>query len=287
MSYAIRNTIILLVTLFLIIGIGLGYNKFFQENQIEELQEELTRKQQDLNSKQNINNEFSELNDRYQSALSIISNYDKMLYTSNKPDDVYDFLNEINRDGGNRIFFDYVYSDSVPDNQYGVIRSTLSGFSDYDALVSFINKIENSQLLNKVSRVTISPGRSEDGPSSVNFAFSLESYYQKTQLFDSVSTEYTIVENAEVSTFNPFFPLIQNTVPPNSEGLVNVETSRIVGITGNRVFVIGQDNKVVSLKVGDRVYLGYLSAIDLNNKTATFNLNKGGIEQVVTLEVVR
>ncbi len=287
MSYAIRNTIILLVTLLLIIGLGLGYNKFFQESQIENLQEELTRKQQDLNSKQNINNEFSELNDRYQSALGIISNYDKTLYASNKPDDVYDFLNKINQDGGNKIFFDFVYSDSVPSNQYGVINSNLSGFSDYDALVSFINKIENSQLLNKVSNVTISPGRSEDGPNSVNFAFNLESYYQKTQIFDSVSTEYRIVENLEVSSFNPFYALIQNTIPPNSEGLLNAESSRIVGITANRVFVIDQDGKVISLKEGDRVYLGYLSAIDINSKTATFNLNKGGIEQVVTLEVVR
>ena len=287
MSYAVRNTIILLGTLFLIIGLGLGYNKLFQESQIENLREELTRKQQDLNSRQNINNEFSELNDRYQSALRIISNYDKALYTSNKPDDVYDFLNEINKDGGNRIFFDFVYSDTVPDNQYGVIRSNLSGYSDYDALVSFINKIENSQLLNKVSNVTISPGRPDDGPNAINFAFNLESYYQKTQLFDSVSTEYRIVENPEVSSYNPFYALIQNSVPPNSEGLLNTESSRIVGVTANRVFLISQDGKVISLRVGDRVYLGYLSAIDLNTKTATFNLNKGGIEQVVTLEVVR
>ena len=287
MSYAIRNTIILMVTLLLIVGIGLGYNRFFQESQIEILQEELTRKQQDLNSKQNINNEFSELNDRYQTALNIISNYDKVLYASNKPDNVYDFLNEINQDGGSRIFFDFIYSDSVPDNQYGIIRSNLSGYSDYDALVSFINKIENSQLLNKISNVTISPGREEDGLSSVNFAFNLESYYQKTQLFDSLSTEYKIVENSDISSFNPFYPLIQNSVPPNSEGFVNAESSRIVGITANRVFMINQQSKVVSLKVGDRVYLGYLSAIDLNNKTATFNLNKGGIEEVVTLEVVR
>ncbi|RNC85360.1 MAG: hypothetical protein ED557_00880 [Balneola sp.] len=287
MSYAIRNTIILLVTLFLIVGLGLGYNNFFQESLIEDLQLEITSKQQDLNSKQNINNEFSELNDRYQSALGIISNYDKMLFTSNKPDDVYDFMNEINKDGGSRLFFDFVYSDSIPNNQYGVIRSNISGYSDYDALVSFINKIENSQLLNKVSNVTISPGRSEDGLNSVNFAFNLESYYQKTQLFDSLSTDYRIVENNEISSFNPFYPLIQNSIPPNSDGLVNAEASRIVGIAGNRIFVIGQDGKIISLKVGDRVYLGYLSAIDLNNKTATFNLNKGGIEEVVTLEVVR
>ncbi len=287
MSYALRNTIILLVTLSLIIGLGLGYTKFFLEGKIDSLEQELTRKQQDYNSKQNINNEFTELNERYETALGVIANYNKTLYTSNKPDDVYDFINTINEDGGNQLFFDYVYSDSTPDNQYGVLNSSLSGYGDYSSFVSFINKLENSQLLNKVSNVIISPGRTDEGPNGINFSLSLQSYYQKTQLLDSVSTEYRIIEKENVSTYNPLSPLIQNSLPANDEGLLSAEGSRIVGLTANRVFMISQEGKVVSLKVGDKVYLGYLSSIDVKNKTATFNLNKGGIQEVVTLEVVR
>ncbi len=286
MSYAVRNTIILLVTLFIILGLGIGYTKFYLEGEIISLQEEVDRKQQDLNSKQNINNEFTELNDRYQTALQVIDNYDKSLYLSNKPDDVYDFLNTINEDGGNRIFFDFVYSDSVPDNQYGIINSSISGYGEYDAFMGFINKIENSQLLNKIIDVTISPGRQGDGENSVTFSFAMESYYEKTQLFDSTSTEMKIVENQSLSYFNPLYPLIQSSLPPNEEGLANPRGGRIVGLTANRVFM-SSNGKIVSLKVGDRVYLGYLSAIDLDSRTATFNLNLGGIEEVVTLEVDR
>tara|TARA_R110000868_G_scaffold304437_28_gene565525 strand:- start:21146 stop:22009 length:864 start_codon:yes stop_codon:yes gene_type:complete len=287
MSYAVRNTIILLVTLFLIVGLGFGYTKFYLQGRIGSLEQELSTKQQDFNSKQNITNQFSELNRRYESALEVIANYDKALYKSNKPDNVYNFLNLINEGGKDPIFFDYVYSDSIPDNQYGVIRSSLSGYGEYVAFVSFINKIENSQLLNKVSEVIISPGRSDEGPSGINFSLTLESYYQKSQLIDSDSTEIRIFENDDISYYNPLYPLIQNSVPQNIEGLLNAETSRIVGLTANRVFMIDQEGKVVSLKVGDNVYLGYLSKIDIENKTATFNLNKGGIQEVVTLEVVR
>lgn len=286
MSYAVRNTIILLVTLFIILGLGLGYTKYYLEGEIASLQSEVDRKEQDLNSKQNINNEFTELNQRYQTALQVIENYDKALYSSNKPDDVYDFLNTINEDGGNRIFFDFVYSDSVPDNQYGIINSSISGFGEYDALMSFVNKIENSQLLNKITDVTISPGRQDDGENSVTFSFAMESYYEKTQLFDSTSTSIRIYEDQNLSSFNPLYPLIQSSLPPNEEGLVTVQSARIVGITANRVF-LSQGGRVVSLKVGDRVYLGYLSSIDLQNKTATFELNLGGIQEVITLEVVR
>lgn len=287
MSYAVRNTIILLITLFLIGGLGFAYSKFYLEGKVESLQQELSTKQEDLNSKQSINSEFSQLNDRYQTALQVIENYDKTLYESNKPDNVYNFLNQINANGEDRIFYDFVFSDSIPDTQYGIIESSVIGFGNYAALTTFINKIENSQLLNKVKNLVISPARPDDDINDVNFSFVLESYYQKTQVFDSLSTEYIINENTDISLFNPLFPLIQNTVPSNEEGLLSAEGSRIVGITANRVFLIGQGGKVISLKVGDRVYLGYLSAIDLKNKTATFNLNKGGIEEVVTLEVVR
>lgn len=287
MSYAVRNTIILLVTLFLIVGLGLGYTKYFLAGKIQQLEQDLTAKEQDLDSKQNINSDFAELNLRYETALVVIENYNKALFNSNRPDEVFDFINLVNQESPEQVYFDYIFSDSIPENQYGIIQSSLSGYGDYGAFVSFINKIENSQLLNKVSNVIVSPGRNDDGPNGINFSLTLDSYYQKAELFDSSMTEFKIIEDPDISTFNPLYPLIQNTLPANSDNLLNAETARIVGLTSSRVFIINQFGKVVSLKVGDKVYLGYLSAINLENKTATFSLNKGGIQEVVTLEVVR
>ena len=286
MSYAVRNTIILLVTLFLILGLGFAYYKFYMEGRIESLQQEVQTKRDDYRSKQNINDDFEALNDTYQAAIEIVSNYDKALYPSSKSDDVYNYLNQINEEGGNRIFFDFVYNDSTPDAQYGIIESSVSGYGNYSALTDFVNRIENSQLLNKVTAFSISPGRSDDDLNDVNFSFDLESFYQKQAILDSLITDYKIVLDSEISTYNPFYPLIQSTVPENTEGLIDIELGRLVGITGNRVFMISE-GKVISLKVGDRVYLGTLSSINLNEKSATFNLNKGGIQEVVTLEVNR
>lgn len=286
MSYAVRNTIILLVTLFIIIGLGAAYSQIYLKNKINDLENELNAKQSDLNSKQNINADYAELITTYESALNVIENYDKVLYESNKPDNVFDFLNKINEFEGNKIFFDFVYSDSIPDNEYGILESSIVGFGSYGAVVDFINSIEHSQLLNKVSEVVISPPRAEDDINDVNFSFILESYYQKTAILDSVSTEFAIMKDSEVSRFNPLYPLILPSVPNNTEGLINVNSARIIGVTGSRVF-LSEGGKVISLKVGDKVYLGYLESIDIQQKKATFNLNKGGIQEVVTLEVVR
>ncbi|MEQ9266043.1 MAG: hypothetical protein RLN81_12515 [Balneolaceae bacterium] len=286
MSYAVRNTIILLVTLFIIIGLGAAYSQIYLKNKINDLENELSAKQSDLSSKQNINADYAELITTYEAALNVIENYDKVLYESNKPDNVFDFLNKINEFEGNKIFFDFVYSDSIPDNEYGILESSIVGFGSYGAVVDFINSIEHSQLLNKVSEVVISPPRAEDDINDVNFSFILESYYQKTAILDSVSTEFAILKDSEVSRFNPLYPLILPSVPNNTEGLVNVSSARIIGVTGSRVF-LSEGGKVISLKVGDKVYLGYLESIDIQQKKATFNLNKGGIQEVVTLEVVR
>lgn len=287
MSYAVRNTIILLVTLALIVGLGLSYSKFYLESKIDELSAELETKQNDYNSKKNINAEYDALNERYQTALQIIENYNKVLFPSNKPDDVFDYLTRLNEMGGNNIFFDYIYSDSLPSNEYGIIRSSLTGYGEYKALIEFINRIENSQLLNKVQNLNISPARQEDNWNMVNFSFQMESYYERTPLFESSNTEFNVILDENISTYNPLYPLIQERAEPNIHNLPDVRSARLIGMTKNRVFLRISDGKIISLKPGDKVYLGYLEEVDLESKTATFNLNNGGIQEVVTLEVVR
>lgn len=287
MSYAIRNTLILLTTLLLILGLGFSYSKFFLESKVEDLQSSLTNKQNDFSSKQDINSQFTELNTRYEAALEVMGNYDKIMYPTNKPDDVYDFLNRVNSEGGYQISFDFIYSDSVPNNEYGVLQSSIAGFGDYAALTDFINRIEHSQLLNKVSELNIAPARQEDDLRMVNFSFSLESFYEKTSLSDSVGAVSTIILDEEISTYNPIYPLIQPSIEANLEGLTDVRSSRLIGMTSSRIFIRNQTGRIISLKLGDRVYLGTLADIDLENNTATFNLDLGGIPEVVTLEVVR
>ena len=200
---------------------------------------------------------------------------------------MFEFLNKVNGFGDDKVYYDYVFDDTLSQGEYGIITSTIAGYGKYSALTNFVNRIENSQLLNKISQVAISPGRNDDGPGTVNFTFTLESYYQKAQIFDSVKTDHVIKLNEDISTYNPFRPLIQSSIPPNTEGLVSIETSRIIGITANRVFIKDGGGSLISLKVGDKVYLGYLSSINIKDKTATFNLNKGGIQEVITLEVDR
>ncbi|MDZ7806920.1 MAG: hypothetical protein U5K71_07375 [Gracilimonas sp.] len=291
MSYGVRNTIILLVALLLLGGGAFGYIQFIQVPELEKLETTLQEKQQDYNNKRAISDAFPQLNENYQNALSIIENYDKSLYKTPNPDDVFDYLNYIRNSSEDlTVYFDFNFIDSTAQEQYGIIRSNLNGYGKFENVINFINIIENSQLLNKVTGLSlVPPGGNNEGQelTDITFTFTLESYYERIPIQENVSRTNVLTRNQQVSTHNSFYPLIQPTVAPNTDNLINAEQSRIIGMTASRIFIVDQGGNVQSLTVGDDVYLGSLQSIDINNKTATFNLNKGGITELVTLEIER
>ncbi|MDR9410662.1 MAG: hypothetical protein RI573_17590, partial [Balneolaceae bacterium] len=81
---------------------------------------------------------------------------------------------------------------------------------------------------------------------------------------------------------NPYYPLIRP-IPPNEENLPNVEASRLIALTGRTAHIIDQTGVLKRLTIGDRVYLGRLSNINLDAREVIFQLNRGGIADTVTL----
>jgi len=286
LSYAVRNTIILLVTLLLTAGGAYAFITFYQLPELERLEISYTEKQEDYNEKKAISDAFPELNQTYQSALTIIENYDKSLFKDPYPDDVFDYLNLVsNSSTYSTVYFDFSFSDSTAQDQYGILNSEINGYGRYANVVNFINKIENSQLLNKIIELEMTPaGGVEEELDEVTFSFNLRSYYERIPIQEGGGDVNQIVLNESVSTYNPFYPLIQSSLPENIDDLINAEQSRLIGITANRIFIVDQTGNISSMREGDQVYLGELESIDLQNKSATFNLNKGGITELVTLE---
>lgn len=286
MSYALRNTLILTVTLLLIAGSAFAYIKFVQQSEIEELSKELESLNTDYTAKAQIRDEYPPLLSRYNKAKEIVLNYDKQLYLDNNPDDVYDYLSEIN-DENLELYYDFAFQDSVIEDKYGILNSRINGAALYSDFVTFINKIENSALLNKVSQVTIRPTRDSDSDDYIDFSLQLNSYYQKEDLQTQKDIGERFRFDPTISVFNPLKPLILKDVPSNIDELINVNSSRIIGLTSRRVFLIDQTGKTQILKPGDKVYLGYLQEINIKDREVIFNLDKGGIKELFTLEVER
>ena len=88
-----------------------------------------------------------------------------------------------------------------------------------------------------------------------------------------------------LTNYDPFKPLILSQLPPNLEGLLNVDQAKLVALTNKSAFIIDQKGNMSEMKVGSKVYLGYLSKIDLTRGKVIFEMNKGGIYSTAVLNL--
>ena len=83
---------------------------------------------------------------------------------------------------------------------------------------------------------------------------------------------------------NPFFPYVLETVPGNTDDLVDVDDDELLAVTGgNAVFQHGEEMR--TLRAGDRVYLGRISNVDPRVGRVAVELNRGGIRERVDLDL--
>lgn len=283
MSYAIRNTLILLLVLLAILGSGFGYIQYYQKSTIEEMSVKADELQSEYNNKRAIADQLPVIREQFEVAQEFIENFDKALFSSNNPDDVFDFLIDLSPESED-LEFNYVFSDSSLTERYGIISSSVNGTGNYRSVFNFINRIENSQAVQKINNITVTPIGEPGNYDRVSFNFEISSFYNRSGTMDALAMFTNLRQIDDFS--NPFFPLIRD-LPPNTGNLTNIENSRLVGISASKVFVMNQNGRMVNLSENDPVYMGRLERIDLTSGRAIFRLNKGGIIEMVTLEVQR
>lgn len=281
MSYGVRNTLILLIVLVVIAAGAWSYIYFYQSPQIEELESQVDTKRTELQEKQQIANGYPALVEQFEEATDFFNNYPKSLYGSSDEDRVYDFINELNT-GLAYTDFSFAFNDSTREDQYGIINMDISGEGYYRNVVNFIRQIELSRPLNKISNIEIQPINEVEEYGRVQFNFTLRSYYDRIKLLEDSGNRIT--NNLVASVHNPFFPLIRD-IKQNTENKIDVENSKLIAVSNNRLFLLDQNGTLQRLREGDEVYLGHLSDINLNERQATFVLNKGGIIERITIKI--
>lgn len=281
MSYGLRNTIILLTVLILFVGSAWSYIYFFQQPEIEELEQEVEAKQTELNEKQQIADQYPDVKEQFEQASDYLENFDKSLYRDSNEDRVYHFLNTISN-GSAYTDFTFSFSDSTTSDTHGEISMQVTGEGYYRNVVNFIRRIELSDPINKLEEIQINPINNLESYGKVNFTFTLKSLYDREAGFEN--TSMAVTDDILGSVYNPFFPLIRD-VEENEDNLINVESSSLIAVSGNRVFLLDQSGMLRKLTPGDEVYLGELKSLNVDRGSATFVLNKGGIIEQVNLRV--
>ena len=293
MSYALRNTIVLTVVFILMATGSWSYLHFIQDAKIQKLQTTLQEKQKKLNMDQSVAQRYEHVINAYAKTKYELEEYPKMLPSDVKTYDVYDFLDRASR-GNAYTDLNFTFLDSLKHKNYGIIRANITGTGYYRYVYNLVHTIEASYPLSKVKNLIINPYIREEKTTDANgketqkityqqvsFTFQLNTYYNRT---GSKTSDVLAVSHEGVDkVYNPFYPLIHD-IPPNTKDLANVEKSKLVGIGDGVIYIVDQNGKVRRLITGDKVYLGRLESIDVNDKSARFYLNKGGIFDKVTLK---
>lgn len=222
--------------------------------------------------------------------------------------EVVGYLNQLTPSGFENFDVSYDRTTDLADFSYHTYR--INGRGYFNSLYRFVWEIENGRPFYRLRDLSLdhidvlkndANTDRERLQVMVSFTLNVEAYYGGVE---GMSPEGVLLANTDaglptgVEAFelppdvlpvrrpatNPFYPLIMDQLPPNTDNYVDVETATLVSIAGD-VAVFQFNGEYRSVGVGDAVYLGYITALDQLGGKVHVRLNKGGIIDEVTLEL--
>ena len=281
MSYALRNTLILLTSLVLLAGGGWLYISYSMDSVISEQEAEITQKQAQLDQLETKANDYLIVQERHATLKYQYDNHNKELLIDNNVATVYEYLRRINR-GPAFTVMNFSLQDSLLNEDHGIIRVRLDGVGDYDSFYNFLMILEQSKPISRVTNIRLAPTNNLKDLDEVQFEMNVQMYYAR----GNTGTDPELLINTSIPQrlYNPLYPLVHE-IPENTQNLPDVDLLQLIGLTSNGAYIIDQNREFLFLPTGSQVYLGRLTRVNQNQNSATFSLNRGGITDVVTLRV--
>jgi len=282
-SYKIRNSIVLAVLIFVVSVIGTYVTVFYQPKKIEQNLKEskkITAQLQD-NSEQMMAIEQNQ--DKLRETMHRWNNRIKEISESDVSSQTYGYLSDIiDESGAQQLKMNLALTGTTEGATIGYNTYKITGVSEFSNIFRFLWLLENGRKLYKIKNVTF---RSEEvGADSMEFPqiviqydMDINAYFTKEktlgmQVMRPDSTPQPIMSN-------PFQPSILRKTPANVRNLVDVDRISVKATANGKALVMTEDGRLVTLMVGDEVYLGKVAGINPKEGVIEFTLNDGGIVQ--------
>jgi len=286
MSYALRNTLIIAVLLALVLSGGLYWVRNHLPKRIEALESQKKEREEYLDQLTQIYDLYSTLQSQLDSLRRVRARREKALPSFAPPSALLAYLDRLLRTDRSGLAFTFSFQTSVDRRDYGYTTCQLVGEGPFRDLYRLLWRIEHEQPLVKVTSLRLQ--RTERISESrklygwVSFDLTLEAYYSPK--YGVLREPWPVRSGAEVpDTYNLFYPLVLPELPPNKEGLPEVEGAQLLAVVGDQVYIKDRKGKLAVLRKGDRVYLGRLVRVDQDR--AVFLLNEGGILRRIVLQM--
>ncbi len=299
MSYALRNTLVLLVLLLVISGLG-SYFVFSREGKV------LRQKEQALVEQTQRATQLDSLTVEVESLTTEVTDGEVRWATRMNVLPASDVTSETNRNfnailEGAPLKLSVLASANAPHGDYGYMRYLLRGEGNFIDMYRFLFGLENHERLYRVESVKLKEvqvveanefDNEDTAPrlprSQVTFETIIRAYYSSVSAMqEPLSPEAMAmrVTNPGTLPVNPMKPLLLDALPPNIDDLVEVDRSTLASVAGQTAYVRDQGGALQALEVGDPVYLGFVTAIRPSLSEVEFTLNRGGLVQRVVLHV--
>lgn len=287
MSYKLRNSIALGVLLLMILAVGTYIRAFNLPKKITALEKEIQKIDEELQNTPNLVNQFNDLS-------AVLTDTQKRWEGRNKdipPVDItaqsYAYFSHL-IDLSGEVKLDMVYTGTTSQANYGYNTYVLKGEAPFDNLYRFIWYLENDRRLYKIQTIAlkgleVAPTDEEEGKVLVTFDMNVQAFFSSVAELSSSLGERQRVPN--VLAADPFEPVISAGLPPNIDGLVEIERSDLKAVIPGKAFVLDQNNTIRTMHEGDEVYLGYVTRIVPDEGRIECTLNKGGIIEKVELKI--
>ncbi|MEM1095218.1 MAG: hypothetical protein AAGJ10_11500 [Bacteroidota bacterium] len=216
-------------------------------------------------------------------------------------------LNALTREGFEE--FNIVYDGQKTEPAISSHKFSISGQGYYTHLYKVIWDLENGRELYRIQNLDLTNlnlvqvnryTQKEEMKVMVEFTFEVVAYFGGTEGLSADDAGPGVLESdiqvaalpelpegvlpAKLPNVNPFYPGILQTLPPNSNNLIDVEDASLISVAGERAyFDVGGEYKSVAL--GGDVYLGTVTALDPHNGRVKVRLNKGGIIDHVEIRI--
>lgn len=287
MSYKTRNIIVLSVFALLVSLVG-GYFVFLNlPNKIQQVNIKIQDVDQQIAALQGTEEEIAGIKILLEDQKEKLSNLDKQLTTSGSPAETYRYINSIlDYSGVLDIDLLYVSSQATENYNYDVYRIKGEGF--FPTIYKFLWYLERGPRIYKIQKVSLHGVENREIDSTrtnMIVPFEIEFWVLYTSLEDVPPIKRSLRHVRATYVRNPFLPYIYRNLPLNKDELLEVERAELKGILPGRAFIEDHAGKIHEMNDGDKVYLGYVSNIDVENNRVVFILNKGGIIEKIVLKL--
>jgi hypothetical protein len=289
MSAKVKNTIIILVIMVLIALTGGLFNYAYLRGKINDREKKINDLKMYQMDTESLVQQLAFLKKRVAELDSILANRKYNIPYNLSQSAFFDFVNQVSYSFSNNSFVNIEYNESETTPHFNIYHFTLTGSAEFKDFMRLVYAIEESKLLKKVSSIelTNSVKVEEDGVPYylVNFKF-------KASVYSSEDDRFYVKEFKENSlepnpSYDIFYPLVRNEIPPNSDGLLDVQNASLLALIPDGAFLSDANGNTFLLWEGDKVYLGYLTNINYQKNEVSFVLNKGGIIETIALKLAK